>query len=183
MTALARRIERDVPVWEMAPGLKRLAERKGDRPRLAPKWPCLQLEQAAGADMIDALIRTAMTLPGVEECDAPFGAPGHGYALGDRFARGQPEAFISGPCWMYLRPDGSMHLGLRPEWAQKVINKGWATVHPFARYMAGAVPPQSLVVFAPRDLSELGVAARILTAAHGYAVGRIGNVILPDTRW
>jgi hypothetical protein len=76
-----------------------------------------------------------------------------------------------------------MHLGLRPEWAQKVVNHGWATIHPFARYMAGAVPPQSLVVFSPQNRAEMAIAMRIAEAAHGYAVGRIGNVILPDSRW
>lgn len=52
-----------------------------------------------------------------------------------------------------------------------------------ARYMAGAVPPQSLVVYAPRDGAELAVATRIAEAAQGYAMGRIGDLILPDTRW
>jgi hypothetical protein len=49
--------------------------------------------------------------------------------------------------------------------------------------MAGAVPPQSLVVFAPQNRAEMAIAMRIAKAAHGYAVGRIGDVILPDTRW
>lgn len=183
MTVLARPLSRDVPVWELAPSLKRLAERTGEKPRLAPKWPCLQLQQSATEEAVDALLRAAMELAGVEACDPPFEGVGHGLSLRDDLARGQPEAFIRAPCWMNLRPDGSMHLSLRPEWAQKVLNKSWATVHPFARYMAGAVPPQSLVTFAPRDPTELGVMTRILEAAHGYAVGRIGNVILPDTRW
>ena len=124
-----------------------------------------------------------MRLTGVVPADTPLGSPGLGFGLEADCARGQPEAFISAPCWVNLRPDGSMHLGLRPEWAQKVVNHGWATIHPFARYMAGAIPPQSLVVFAPQSRRELSVALRIAEAAHGYAMGRIGNVILPDTRW
>ncbi|MGA7998086.1 MAG: hypothetical protein WCA28_24740 [Bradyrhizobium sp.] len=67
--------------------------------------------------------------------------------------------------------------------AQKVVSKGWGTVHPFARYMAGAVPPQNLVIFAPRDSREFAVVTRIIEASHGYATGRIGNIALPDTRW
>lgn len=137
----------------------------------------------ATSEIIDAMADAIGKLPGVIPADTPLGSPGLGFGLEEDMARGQPEAFVSAPCWVNLRPDGSMHLGLRPEWAQKVVNHGWATIHPFARYMAGAVPPQSLVVFAPRSGAELAVAVRIAEAAHGYAVGRIGDVILPDTRW
>lgn len=183
MTASARTTRRDVPVWDMAPNLRRLGARSGGRPPLDPKWPCAQTGQQAAPDTIEMLRRAILLLPGVNLCTPPLGAPGQGFALDEDLARGQPEAFIGAPCWLNLRPDGSMHLGLRPEWAQKVLDRGWATIHPFARYMAGAVPPQSLVVYAPRDADECAVAVRIATAAHGYAVGRIGDVVLPDTRW
>lgn len=167
----------------MPPGLKRLTFRQGDRPRFEPKWPCQQTEDASGAALHDALAQAILAFEGVSTCPPPFDAPGTGFTLTDDLARGQPEAFVSGNCWLSLQPCGAMHLSLRPEWAQKVVNHGWATVHPFARYMAGAVPPQSLVVYAPRAPSELVVAARIAAAAHAYAMGRIGTVILPDTRW
>lgn len=183
MTALARRTPADLPVWMLAPSLRRLAHRTAPRPRLSPKWPCLQEEAQASHEIIDALADTIGKLPGVIPADTPLNAPGLGFGLEEDLARGQPEAFVSAPCWVNLRPDGSMHLGLRPEWAQKVVNHGWATIHPFARYMAGAVPPQSLVVFAPQNRLELSIAIRIAEAAHGYAMGRIGDVILPDTRW
>jgi hypothetical protein len=39
------------------------------------------------------------------------------------------------------------------------------------------------LVFAPRSRRELKVIKRIAEAAHGYAMGRIEGVILPDTRW
>lgn len=137
----------------------------------------------AAPEFINALAGAIGRFPGVIPADTPLKSPGLGFGLEEDLARGQPEAFISTPCWVNLRPDGSMHLGLRPEWAQKVVNHGWATIHPFARYMAGAVPPQSLVVFAPQSRIELSIALRIAEAAHGYAMGRIGDVILPDTRW
>lgn len=167
----------------LPPGLVRMPSRRGDRPRLAPKWPCLQLDQTAPAPLVQALADALAALSGVTAQDGPFATPGTGFALDEEMARGQPEAFIGDGCFLALRPCGSMHLSLRPEWAQKVVNHGWATVHPFARYMAGAVPPQSLVVFAPRDASEARVAIRTAQAAHAYALGRVGDFILPDTRW
>lgn len=183
MTVSVESLRRPAAGVPIAPGLRRLAYRRGERPRFAPKWPCPQLDQTCDASLHDALAVAIAALPGVTRQAAPFGAPGLGFALDDELARGQPEAFIREGCFLALQPGGAMHLSLRPEWAQKVVNHGWATVHPFARYMAGAVPPQSLVVYAPRDRAELAVAARIAAAAHGYAMGRIGDLILPDTRW
>jgi hypothetical protein len=167
----------------MAPGLRRLGHRAGPRPAIAPKWPCLQTTDAADGVLCGALEAAIAALPGVSRRAPPFGAPGVGFALEEDLARGQPEAFVGDGCWICLRSDGALHLSLRPEWAQKVVNHGWATIHPFARYMAGAVPPQSLVVYAPRDRAGLAVVLRIAGAAHAYAVGRVGDLILPDTRW
>ncbi len=157
--------------------------RQGDLPRLTPKWPCLQLEHASPDGYVDWLALSASELPGVEEAPAPVDAPGRAFALDNAHAKGQPESYIFAPIWLIIRPDGSLHLTLRPEWAQKVVSKGWGTVHPFARYMAGAIPPQSLVIYAPRDSRELTTVARIVEASHAYATGRIGSIALPDSRW
>lgn len=167
----------------MPPGLRRLTTRDGDRPHLATAWPCLQLNDAAPEDLRTELSDFCASLEGSQRAVAPFDAPGEGFALDRALARGQPEAFLAEPVWANLRSDGALHLGLKPEWAQKAMDRGWATIHPFARYMAGAVPPQSLLVFAPRTSAELAVVQRIAKAAYGYAVGRIDGVILPDTRW
>ncbi|WP_315745132.1 MULTISPECIES: hypothetical protein [unclassified Bradyrhizobium] len=183
MTASASMWLHGAPVWVMAPGLRRLAARQGDAPRLAPTWPCHQLDDASPAGYAGQLASCACALAGVEEVPPPLNTAGRAFALDDTNAMGQPEAFVFAPVWLVVRPDGSLHLTLRPEWAQKVAAKGWGTVHPFARYMAGAVPPQSLIVYAPRDPRELAIAARIIAAAHCYARGCIGEVALPDSRW
>lgn len=173
----------DADIWQMPRCLRRMPAREGDAPRLDAAWPCLQLDQKSPVALREALAAYCAGLGGCSQTEPPFGAPGTAYALSPDLARGQPEAFLNEPIWANLRPDGAVHLGLKPEWAQKVLDKGWATIHPFARYMAGAVPPQSLLVFAPRTKAELKVVGRIAQAAHGYAMGRIEGVILPDTRW
>ena len=167
----------------MAPVLRRLSARSGSAPRLAPTWPCRQLDDTSPTGHAAQLASFAGALAGVAEVPAPLNAVGHAFDLDDAHAMGQPEAFIFAPIWLIVRPDGSLHLSLRPAWAQKVVAKGWGTVHPFARYMAGAVPPQSLVIYAPRDHDELAICLRIMSAAHSYATGRIGEVALPDSRW
>jgi len=183
MTALDRYRSRDVPIWSMAPALRRMARRQGDPPPLAQAWPCHQLADISPDDYADRLAVWASTLEGVEEAAPPLDATGRALALDGDHAKGQPESYVFAPVWLIVRPEGSLHLALRPEWAQKVVSKGWGTVHPFARYMAGAIPPQSLVIYAPRDSREFAVVTRIIEASHGYATGRIGNIALPDSRW
>ena len=183
MTALDRSRSRGVPISSMAPALRRLARRQGCPPPLAPRWPCHQVEDISPDDYADRLALYASTLEGVEQALPPLDVTGRAFALDGAHAMGQPESYVFAPVWLIVRPEGSLHLTLRPEWAQKVVSKGWGTVHPFARYMAGAVPPQSLVIYAPRDSRELAVATRIIEASHGYAAGRIGDIALPDTRW
>lgn len=171
------------PAWLMPDEIGRLPGFARSRPALQKKWPCLQLEQRSEAACNDELANHALTLEGVLEVPPPLKAPGRAFALTSDYAKGQPEAFIYEPVFLILRPDGSIHLSLRPEWAQRVVDLGWATVHPFARYMAGAVPPQSLVIFAPLNDLECASVKDILNASYAYAHGRIGNEILPDTRW
>ena len=183
MTASARARSRDVPAWNMAPGLRRMGWRQGPLPRLAPKWPCHQLEDKSPDGYVDRVASFASELPGVEEETPPLDAPGRAFALDSAHAKGQPKSYVFAPIWLIVRPEGSLHLTLRPNWAQKVVSKGWGTVHPFARYMAGAVPPQSLVIYAPRDPRELETVLRIVEASHAYATGRIGAIALPDSRW
>lgn len=183
MTASVSRHHHTFRGTPVPPGLRRLPYRQGNRPNFARQWPCLQLDQTATEASFGALEVAIAAFPGVAAKDGPFGSPGIGFTLDEDMARGQPEAFLGDGVWIALRPCGSIHLSLRPEWAQKVVNRGLATVHPFARYMAGAVPPQSLVVYAPRDANELRVVVRICRAAYAYAVGRVGSFILPDTRW
>lgn len=130
-----------------------------------------------------SLLEGAAALAGVAVRPTTLSLDGEALCLDEDLAKGQPEAFVIGDEFAIVRADGSLHLQLDPGWTRELLGGGWGTIHPLARYMAGAVPPQSLIVYAPRDEDELGVAARIVEAAHGFAVGRFDELILPDTRW
>ncbi|MBX6762984.1 MAG: hypothetical protein IRY88_04795 [Rubrobacteraceae bacterium] len=103
--------------------------------------------------------------------------------LEEELAKGKPEAFIAGREFSIVREEGSVQLSLDPGWGQKVLDKGWATIHPLARYMAGALPPQSMIVYAPRDEKELRVIQKIVEAAYWHAQGRVEDMVLPDSAW
>lgn len=170
----------------LPPSLRRLGRREGDRPRIDPKFPCLQLEQTSPPELVEALIAATARMPHVRPVRTAFldlAVPGTALVLEEEVAKGQPEAFIAGTAFAVVRPEGSVELRLRPEWAERALVRGWLTVHPLVRYMAGALPPQSVIVYAPRDAREMRVALRLIDAARCYAEGRIGEMPLPDSRW
>jgi hypothetical protein len=165
----------------LPPPLARLPSRPGPRPVVAPRHPSPQVDQTAPAGVRARLLELAATLDGVTV--GPRGEDGDPLSLAAGLARGQPEAFLSGREFAVVRDDGSVHLTLAPGWGQKVLDRGWATILPVARYMAGAVGPGRLVVYAPRDATDLRTTWRILQAAHVFAIGRVGRTPLPDSAW
>lgn len=170
----------------LPPSLRRLGRRRGEPPRIDPKFPCLQLDQTSPSELVEELVAAAARLPHVRPVRTAlldFAVPGTALVLEEDMARGQPEAFVVGTAFAVVRPEGSIELRLRPEWGERALVRGWLTIHPLVRYMAGALPPQSMVVYAPRDARELRVALRLIDAARCYAEGRIGDMPLPDSRW
>ncbi len=165
------------------PSLRRLQTRQGIKPRVDPRYPCLQLEDSASAELRAQLLQLAETLEGVRLRQTQFSVIGDALVLEEELAKGKPEAFVREREFAIVREEGSVHLTLDPSWGQKVLHKGWAMIHPLARYMAGAVPPQSLILYAPRNEKELKTIWKIIQAAYSFACGRVGDLILPDTGW
>lgn len=167
----------------LPPTLRRLPTRQGRFPSIDLCYPCLQREDYSPAEVRAQLLALAQTLGGVCCQPTTFSFVADAFVLEEAWARGKPEAFVRGREFAVVRLDGSVHLSLEPYWGQKVLRKGWATIHPLARYMAGAVPPQSLIVYAPRDEEELKTIWKIVQASYAFACGRVGDLILPDTAW
>lgn len=166
--------------------LKDLPHREGQTPRLAVPFPCLQIDDTAPAPVYVGLLDELVRLPDCQLAPYEHSRYPSGtmvVVLDEELARGQPEAFISGTAFAVIRPDGSTELRLRPEWAAVVVQQGWGTIHPLARYMSGPVPPQTLIIFAPRTPDEIPIAVRIVRSALWYARGEVRGVPLPDTRW
>lgn len=167
----------------LPPSLHRLLARQGLKPRVNLRYPCLQLEDCASAEVRAQLLELAKTLEGVCVQQTTFSLTGDALVLEEERAKGKPEAFVREREFAIIREEGSVHLNLDPGWGQKVLHKGWASIHPLALYMAGAVPPQSLILYAPRNEKELKTIWKIIQAAYSFACGRVGDLILPDTAW
>lgn len=170
----------------LPPELLDLPPRQGAKPRLDIRFPCLQLEDRSPEEVFAHLLASLSSIPDSTVallCHPRYPADTRLLLLDESVAKGQPEAFLHGFGYAIVRPDGSTELRLRPEWAALVLARHWCTIHPLARYMAGAVPPQTLILFAPRDQQEVSIIQRIITCAAWYARGHVHGVPLPDSRW
>lgn len=173
-----------MPRNDLPPSLEGLSSRRGKPPHVDAHYPCPQTEESSPSAIYEALVKRARTLVGVTIRPTELSVPGGlALALDSSLAKGQPEAFIIGREFAVVREDGSIHLMLPPAWGQEVINKGWATIHPLARYMAGAIPPQTLILYAPRDETELQTILKVLDAAYWFARGEVEGRPLPDSAW
>jgi hypothetical protein len=171
MTALDKklvRISKDLP-----PMLEDVEQRTGHSPHIHVQYPCLQREDVSPPNLREELLHMAAGLPGVVLRPTELSVPAMALVLEEALAEGQPEAFIRGQEFALIRTDGSVHLSLIPEWGEQILRKGWACIHPLVRYMAGILPPQNLIVYAPRDERELQVVWRIVQAGYCYARGWI----------
>lgn len=163
--------------------LLELQPREGTRPHIAVEYPSLQTEDIAPDELRVALIDAGSRLPSVRSGRSAMNVPGEALSLDKELAKGKPEGFLHRLEFAIVRDEGSVQVNLDPDCGQIVLDRGWGVIHPLARYMAGALPPQSLIVFAPRNAGELATVSMIIEVAYVYAVGRIGDLILPDTAW
>jgi hypothetical protein len=150
--------------------------RAGPRPRTQPGPPHQQLDQQpADAALGDRLGERVFALAGVAEAPSRISVPG-ARALVLRDGRSGPrEAFLVGREFAHLHPapDQSLHLTLPEGRAREAIAAGWAELHPLAA--AGRWPPTLVMVYAPRDETELDVVAGLVRESYHFALGQKGR--------
>ena len=149
-----------------------LSKRSGSRPRTTPTNPHTQLEQNPGREVVEELARRVFALPDVEERPSAISVPGaRALWLREGVPAGPPEAFMIGREFAHVHPmpDGSLHAALPPEVVREAVKKGWAEQHPVAR--TGQIPPNVVMIYAPRDAQEVGVVAELVEEAYRYAGG------------
>ncbi|MEA2398951.1 MAG: hypothetical protein QOK25_2507 [Thermoleophilaceae bacterium] len=148
-----------------------LPPRPGPRPRTTPTNPHTQLDQQPGEPRLqEELARRVFALPGVEEEPSGISVPGaRALVLAADQPAGPPEAFLIGREFAHLHPtpDHSAHAMLPLDVANEAIEAGWAEPHPVARM--GLIPPNAVMLYAPRDDDELDVVERLIRASHAFA--------------
>ncbi|KAF3764807.1 hypothetical protein M406DRAFT_340336 [Cryphonectria parasitica EP155] len=177
-----RRVAATTTISRPAAGVltpQNLPYRSGPRPTVAGLAPQRQLNQHGSpttiASLRAALTRLAKLHP------SRFGTATsciekHGFAL---FARHPVSEHVCGNgevCHIHSS-DRSMHMNLHPDDIAEVLAKGWAERHPLA---FGAhrkwweprspLPETFVLVYSPRDESDLRVVCKIIEAAIWYTV-------------
>jgi len=149
-------------------------ERNGPRPKIAGIAPQRQLDQPGCPEMHQTL-RTSLENLAVRHPD--FFRVGtscfekKGLAL---FARDPINATCRGEICHVHHSDRSMHMNLHPDDAKVVLEKGWGERHPLARggWMKAYVPREFIMIYAPRNRTELDVVCRIIEAAGFWVSGQ-----------
>jgi hypothetical protein len=148
----------------------RLPTRDGPRPATTDTNPHIQLDQQPdGTEQRDLLAAEVLALPGVQERKSLISLPGARALCLPRALGAPADAFLIGSEFAHLHPgeDQSLHVMLPPDIVADAIDAGWAEQHPVAR--RGEIPPNAVMLYAPRSRDERSVVARLVHAAHLYA--------------
>ena len=142
---------------------------RGAAPCTTSTNPHTQLDQQpTDSSVREELARRVFALPGVIEQPSGISVPGaRALGLAPREPVGPPEAFLIDCEFAHLHPapDYSLHATLPLELAQAAIDAGWAEPHPMAR--RGLIASTAVMLYAPRDTSEVGVIET--RASHAFA--------------
>jgi hypothetical protein len=153
-----------------------LAHRLGPRPATTPTNPHVQLDQQPDdTSQRDQLAAALFALPHVVERPSLISVPGARALWLSEGADGPPEAFLIEAEFAHLHPgpDQSLHAMLPPGLADEAVEAGWAEIHPVAR--RGLIPPNAVMIYAPRDDAEREVVTYLVTASHRFARGLGGS--------
>lgn len=147
-----------------------LPRREGDRPVTGPDIPHLQLTQTSPPQVKEALRQwMATALPGVVTGRSEISPPST-WAVFLEEAATDENVHLMPPRWnaefVHLHADGSLHLSLDPADHAAFLASGWGEKHPF--YDRGV---NVVMLYAPRDQSEVEVAKKVVAASYQYATG------------
>lgn len=147
--------------------------RGGLRPRTTSSNPHVQFGQQQSDDRARAELREHLDrLPDVVWEASGISVPGaRALTLSPGGAAGPTEAFMAGTEFAHLHPapDYSLHMRLPEDVAGSAIEAGWAEQHPMA--VRGLIPPNTVMVYAPRDSDEVAIVARLVRLSYDYASG------------
>ena len=152
----------------------RLPLRAGAPPDVTAALPQHQTSQTGPTELSERLWSRLAALPDVRTAPTKVGVHGTRALLLDRTAVAGPDRAFLLPddgefAHQHPAPDGSLHVVLPDAQAYDALAKGWAGPHPLAGVR---VAPGMVLVYGPRDATEVEIVAGIAAASHQYATGR-----------
>ncbi|MEM9338049.1 MAG: hypothetical protein AAGA66_04925 [Bacteroidota bacterium] len=149
--------------------------REGTKPKTTDTNPHVQLtQQPEDLSFIEDLMEWAFALQYIQRQPSGISVPGSvAMCLDEDHTCDGCNAFMIGTEFAHFHPhpDYSMHLGLRKEDAELIILNGWGEWHPLIH--RGILPPNIIMMYAPRDQAELEVAQFILGRSYAFAKGEL----------
>lgn len=149
--------------------------REGVRPKTTDTNPHTQLtQQPEDLKYIKALKEWAFSLNYIQEKPSSISVPGAvAMCMEDAHTCDGCNAFMVGTEFAHFHPhpDYSMHLGLPKKDADLIIINGWGEWHPLIE--RGILPPNIIMMYAPRNQEELEVAKFIVERSYQFAQGKI----------
>lgn len=119
----------------------RLPHRPGPRPRTTPDNPHTQLDQNAPVELQELLTDHALSLPGVRRGISNVSVPGAVAFFLDEPVQRPAIPDLFGHEWGHIHPpyDGSLHVNVPTDLAERLIERRWAEFHHVVDW--GLVPP------------------------------------------
>ncbi|MEL6627777.1 MAG: hypothetical protein AAFQ92_19800 [Bacteroidota bacterium] len=155
--------------------LENLPSRSGARPATTNTNPHTQLtQQPNDLSHINSLRVWAFELADIEQRPSLVSVPGSIAMFMDQAHSCKScNAFMADTEFAHFHPhpDYSLHLGLPEEDAKVIIAKGWGEWHPLIK--RGYLPPNIIMMYAPRTEEELAVTKFILGHSYAYAKGKL----------
>ncbi|MFJ9110932.1 aldo/keto reductase [Streptomyces sp. NPDC102283] len=152
-------------------GADELPPRLGATPHTTIEVPQQQITQNGVPGARDELIRRTSELPGVRVRRTLLAIPG---TVAFHVAGEEPpgDGLMAGTEFLHFHPphDGSLHAVFSAEDHAELLAKRWALPHLLTGYV---VHDRSLLVWAPRDRSELEICWQIIRRAHRYAMSAV----------
>ena len=151
-----------------------LPSRHGKAPKVGETIPQLQFSDLSPDDIRNKLWDWAFThFDDVTEEDTRISVPtSRAMWLDPKVTAAHDDAFMPPPgsrefCHMHL--DGSIHAVVANDIEDEVLRKDWGKRHPL--YHSHGV--KEVIVYAPRDDSELEVLKSVIKKSYEYATGRM----------
>ena len=154
-----------------------LPHREGELPKTTNTNPHQQLnQQPMDRYYVEQLMDWAFRLGHVNREPSRISVPGAvAMCMEEGHSCTQCNAFMVGSEFAHFHPhpDYSLHLGLPKEDADRIIEHGWGEWHPMI--LRGILPPNIIMLYAPRFEEEMEVARFVLSRSYAFAKGELAS--------
>ena len=148
-----------------------LPTRRGSRPATSTQIPHSQLDQQPESDrLLGAMLAEAATWPQVVRAESRISVENAPALTLEGVDDGPPEAFLVGGEFSHGHAggDSSLHAALPLPLAAAAEQAGWAEPHFLVHQ--GALPPNIVMLYAPRDNVEAKVLLSLLRSSYEHAI-------------